>query len=97
LNGDSRAATRLVERKASLRDMEAHATTLHVRLLRDAALGARAAEGDSHGIGADGSGLFLRIVCDLRRVHSHIATFAYAVLNRNAQASPASAMLEHHD
>jgi phosphate:Na+ symporter len=82
LNGDPRVATRLIERKASLRDMEAHATALHVRLLRDAALSARAAEGDSLGFVADGSGLFLRIVCDLRRVHSHIATFAYAVLNR---------------
>jgi phosphate:Na+ symporter len=95
LNGDPRAATRLIERKASLRDMEAHATALHVRLLRDAALSARAAEVDHLGFVADGSGLFLRIVCDLRRVHSHIATFAYAVLNRNAQHSPSSAVLNH--
>jgi phosphate:Na+ symporter len=97
LNGDARAATRLIERKAVLREMEAHATALHVRLLRDASVGARAAEGDSHGVGADGSGLFLRIVCDLRRVHSHIASFAYAVLNRTAQHPQAVAILEEHD
>jgi phosphate:Na+ symporter len=97
LHSEPRAATRLIGRKASLRDMEAHATALHVRLLRDAALGARAAEGDGLGFAADGSGLFLRIVCDLRRVHSHIATFAYAALYRNAQHSPSTAALDHHD
>jgi hypothetical protein len=39
---------------------------------------------------AKGSGLFLRTVCDLRRVHSHIATMAYPVLNRTSRAASAA-------
>jgi phosphate:Na+ symporter len=95
LNGDARDATRLVVRKAALRRMETQATALHVRQLRDAAGGAHAGDGDKLAVVAEESGLFLRIVSDLRRVHSHIATFAYSVLNRINPDSASSAVLDH--
>jgi phosphate:Na+ symporter len=95
LNGDARDATRLVVRKAALRRMETQATALHVRQLRDAAGGAHAGDGDKLAVVAEESGLFLKIVSDLRRVHSHIATFAYSVLNRINPDSTSSAVLDH--
>jgi hypothetical protein len=58
-------------------------------------LSSRAGEGDSLSLVAEGSGLFLRIVCDLRRVCSHIATLAYPVFNRMPRS--ASAPLLNHD
>jgi phosphate:Na+ symporter len=94
LNGDSRDATRLVMRKAALRRMETQATALHVRQLRDAASGAHAGDADKLAIVAEESGLFLTIVSDLRRVHSHIATFAYSVLNRKDPDSASAVALE---
>lgn len=78
LNGNSQDANRLVGRKATLRRMEAEAAALHIRLLRTAGH-------DNLGHVAENSGLFLRIVRDLRRIHSHIATFGYAALNRTEQ------------
>jgi phosphate:Na+ symporter len=95
LNGDARDATRLVMRKAALRGMETQATALHVRQLRDAAGAAHAGDADKLAIVAEESGLFLRIVSDLRRVHSHIATLAYPVLNRITPDSASSAVLDH--
>jgi phosphate:Na+ symporter len=78
LSGNSHDASRLVERKATLRRMEAEATALHIRLLRTTGH-------DNLGQVAENSGLFLRIVRDLRRVHSHIASLGYAALNRDSQ------------
>jgi phosphate:Na+ symporter len=95
LNGDARDATRLVMRKAALRRMETQATALHVRQLRDAASSAHAGDAHKLAIVAEESGLFLKIVSDLRRVHSHIATFAYSVLNRINPDSAASVAPEH--
>ena len=95
LNGDARDATRLVMRKAALRQMETQATALHVRQLRDAAGDAHAGDADKLAIIAEESGLFLRIVSDLRRIHSHIATFAYSTLNRITPGSSAAAVLDH--
>jgi phosphate:Na+ symporter len=89
LSGDAKEAARLIARKAALRDMEAQATTLHVRLLRDAATGGRGGEGDRVGLIAEGSSLFLQVVCDLRRVHSHIAAFAYPAISRQDRQAPA--------
>jgi phosphate:Na+ symporter len=91
LNGDPRDAARLVARKASLRNLEGDATALHVRLLRDAATSARAGDTDRVGVVVEESGLFLKIVGDLRRLHSHIATLAYPVLNRAGANTPAPA------
>jgi phosphate:Na+ symporter len=90
LNGDAKAATRLIERKSSLRAMETDATSLHVRRLRDAASASRTGAADNVNVLAEGGGLFLRIVCDLRRMHSHIATLAYPVLNRTSQNASAT-------
>jgi phosphate:Na+ symporter len=87
LNGDRREATRLVARKSSLRRMETQATALHVQELRDAAVSGSVGSGDRLGFVVEESGLFLRIVSDLRRVHSHLATFAYPVLDKVAQNS----------
>jgi phosphate:Na+ symporter len=95
LNGDPRDAARLLERKVALRRMEAQAVALHVSLLRDAAVNDRPSNAEKVCFVAEGSGLFLRIVCDLRRVHSHITTFAYPVLNRDRRISASSAMLEY--
>ena len=82
LNGDEHDASRLIARKASLRALEAKAVTMHVRLLREAATAYRASPGENVDAVVEESGLFLRMVGDLRRVHSHLATFAYAALNR---------------
>ena len=88
LNGDRREAARLVARKSALRSMEMQATALHVQELRHAAVSGSVGNGDRLGLVVEESGLFLRIVSDLRRVHSHLATFAYPVLDRNDQKSP---------
>ncbi len=85
LSGDLAAAQHLVERKRQLRKMEAGATALSVTLLREAA--AHAASGDLAGQAAEESGLLLRIARDLRRVHSHLASFAYPVLRRSHKAN----------
>ncbi|MFZ8483248.1 hypothetical protein ACO1NB_13775, partial [Staphylococcus aureus] len=61
--------------------MEARATALHVRLLREAATMARTDDGEGVARVAEEGGQFLRIVRDLRRVHSHIAALAYPTLN----------------
>jgi hypothetical protein len=68
--------------------------TLHIRLLREAAVSVRAEEGDRIGLVAEEGGQFLRIVRDLRRVHSHIATLAYPILDK-AHQQPPSVDLEH--
>jgi phosphate:Na+ symporter len=82
LRGDAALAEarRLVAQKRLMRRMEAEAADTNVRSLQGAATGADAVLA----AGAD-SGLFLRIVRDLRRVHSHIAALAYPVLERAAE------------
>jgi phosphate:Na+ symporter len=60
--------------------MEAKAADRNVRSLQGAATGADAVLA----AGVD-SGIFLRIVRDLRRVHSHIAALAYPVVERAAE------------
>ncbi len=87
LRGDLQASQQLVGRKRQFLQMESEATALSVRLLRDAATAGVAAGTDSVGLAAEESGLLLRIVRDLRRVHSHLASFAYPVLHR-AQRRP---------
>lgn len=81
LTGNKRDAARLRERKAAVRRMEADATALHVRLLRSAL---RVNDVDRVSFVAEGSGLFLRLVGDLRRMHSHIVSFAYPALRPEA-------------
>ncbi|MDE2220348.1 MAG: Na/Pi cotransporter family protein [Gammaproteobacteria bacterium] len=82
LRGDLAASQQLVSRKRQFLQMEAEATALSVRLLREAALPGQGAGVESVELAAEESGLLLRIVRDLRRVHSHLASFAYPVLQR---------------
>ena len=82
LRGDPADARRLVERKGHLRQLEAAATSLSIGLLRDATIANRAAGTDATAV-AEESGLLLRIVRDLRRIHSHLASFAYPVVHRS--------------
>lgn len=81
LTRDPAEANRLISRKSALRRLEARATALHVQLLRVAATTARADAGEGVARVAEDGGQFLRIVRDLRRVHSHIAALAYPILN----------------
>jgi phosphate:Na+ symporter len=82
LRGDAalRDARRLVARKRQLRRLEAEAATLDMRPAHRGPSGA-----DAVATGVDNSD-FLRIVRDLRRVHSHIAALAYPVLERAAES-----------
>ena len=95
LRGDQSAAQQLLSRKRLLLQMEADATALSLRLLREAAAAGAEANGDSVALAVEESGLLLRIVRDLRRVHSHFASFAYPVLRRSRLAPPAGADLGH--
>jgi phosphate:Na+ symporter len=77
-----RDAKRLVARKTQFRDFEAAATAMSVRLLRSAAAASRLADTHLTEQVAEESDLFLRTVRDLRRIHSHLASFAYPILHR---------------
>jgi phosphate:Na+ symporter len=90
LQGEPRDAARLVASKSQFRDFESSAMTLSARLLRTAAATTRLADKDTAERVAEESGLFLRTVRDLRRIHSHLASFAYPVLHgaRSAGTSP---------
>jgi phosphate:Na+ symporter len=91
LRADQVDAQRLVLRKARLRELEASTTALCVRRLRDATLANRAVGAEGMPGTPDDSGV-LRVVRDLRRIHSHLASFAYPVLNR-----PQAAMRAERD
>ena len=82
LQAEPRDAKRLAARKAQFREFEAAATALSVRLLRAAAAASRLGETDGAERIAEESDLFLRTVRDLRRVHSHLASFAYPIIHR---------------
>ena len=82
LRGDVADAQRLLTRKRQFLKMEADATALSVRRLREAAVAGRSEGADSVKLAVEESGLLLRIVRDLRRVHSHLASVAYPVLRR---------------
>lgn len=82
LQAEPRDARRLAARKAQFREFEAAATALSVRLLRAAAAASRLGEADGAERIAEESDLFLRTVRDLRRVHSHLASFAYPIIHR---------------
>jgi phosphate:Na+ symporter len=82
LHAETRDAARLVARKAVFREFEVAATTLSVRLLRGAAAASRLADPKAAERVAQETGLFLRMVRDLRRIHSHLASFAYPVIHR---------------
>jgi phosphate:Na+ symporter len=82
LQADPRDARRLVSSKNKFREFEAAAMALSVRCLRTAAATNRLVESETAESVAEESGLLLRSVRDLRRIHSHLASFAYPVLHR---------------
>jgi phosphate:Na+ symporter len=82
LHGELRDAKRLVARKTQFREFETAATALSVRLLRSAAAASRLADSSAAEELAEESDLFLRTVRDLRRIHSHLASFAYPIVHR---------------
>ena len=95
LQGETCDAQRLVASKTDFREFEATAMALSVRLLRTAAAGNRLVESETAERVAEESGLLLRSVRDLRRIHSHLASFAYPVLHRRGDAEkPAEAVVE---
>ena len=63
-------------------------TALSVKLLREAAVAGRSEGADSVNLAVEESGLLLRIVRDLRRVHSHLASVAFPVLRRTNRKGP---------
>ncbi|GAA0903245.1 Na/Pi cotransporter family protein [Rothia nasimurium] len=68
LRGDLRAAQQLVSRKETLWRLENEASERHIRGIRER---------------RDGSGdVYLRILRDLKRIHSHLAALAYLPLER---------------
>jgi phosphate:Na+ symporter len=69
LRGDLRAAQWLVARKELLRRLENEASERHIRELRERRDGG-------------GGDVYLRILRDLKRVHSHLAALAYLPLER---------------
>jgi phosphate:Na+ symporter len=75
--GDAR---RLVARKRQLRRLEAEAAALSLRTLQTGADGTSAVTSR-----IDNSD-FLRIIRDLRRVHSHIAALSYSILERAGES-----------
>jgi phosphate:Na+ symporter len=81
LQAEPSDAARLVASKVQFRAFDASAMTLSAQLLRTAAATIRLADKDTAERVAEESGLFLRIVRDLRRIHSHLASFAYPVLH----------------
>jgi phosphate:Na+ symporter len=89
LRGDAalRDARRLVARKRQLRRQEAEAAALNIRSLQGGASGPPAVATSVD------NGDFLRILRDLRRVHSHIAALAYPVLERAAETDDRDADL----
>jgi phosphate:Na+ symporter len=88
LQSEPRDAQRLVASKANFREFEAAAMALSARLLRTAAATNRLAESETAERVAEESGLLLRSVRDLRRIHSHLASFAYPILHRPQAAEP---------
>jgi phosphate:Na+ symporter len=87
LQGEPSDAARLIASKAQFRAYDAAAMSLSAQRLRAAAAGSRAADRDTVESVAEESGMFLRVVRDLRRIHSHLAGFAYPVLH-GARGAP---------
>jgi phosphate:Na+ symporter len=81
LRADAADAERLLQRKTLLRELEGRATALDLERLRQAAAGGRAPGSEGAAAASDDSGV-LRVARDLRRIHSHLASFAYPVARR---------------
>lgn len=70
MHGDLRAAQRLLSRKEAIWRLENEAADRHLRALRE------------HRDANAGGDVYLRILRDLKRIHSHVAAFTYLPLER---------------
>jgi len=70
MRGDLRAAQQLVSRKEAIWRLENEASERHIRALRE------------RRDGGGGGDVYLRILRDLKRIHSHLAALAYLPLER---------------
>jgi len=95
LQSEPRDARRLVASKTNFRVFESAAMALSARLLRAAAATSRLAESETADCLAEESGLLLRSVRDLRRIHSHLASFAYPVLHNPSVPQNEAESLHH--
>jgi len=77
MSGDMKMARRLLEEKAQLRDAELAAAENHLARLR---------EGRPESI--ETSSLHLDVLRDLKRIHSHICSVAYPVLETTGELRP---------
>ena len=77
MSGDVKLARRLLDEKAQLRDAELAAAESHLARLR---------EGRPESI--ETSSLHLDVLRDLKRIHSHICSVAYPVLERRGELQP---------
>jgi phosphate:Na+ symporter len=77
ISGDAKIARQLLVEKAALREAEFAAAESHIARLR---------EGRPESI--ESSSLHLDVLRDLKRIHSHICSFAYPVLERRGELSP---------
>ncbi len=77
MSGDAGVARQLVTEKATLRATEYAAAESHLARLR---------EGRAESI--ESSSLHLDILRDLKRIHSHICSVAYSVLERTGELQP---------
>jgi phosphate:Na+ symporter len=93
LQSQTRDAQRLVASKNRFREFEAAAMALSARTLRAAAASNRLTESDAAESVVEESDLMLRSVRDLRRIHSHLASFAYPILHRPRERSKGTADL----
>jgi phosphate:Na+ symporter len=71
LRGDEGAARQLIDRKALIWRIENEAAECYFDFLKN---------GGSHA--GDAGDVYLRILRDLKRIHSHISTLAYPILDR---------------
>jgi phosphate:Na+ symporter len=77
MSGDVKIARMLIEEKTQLRDAELAAAESHLRRLR---------EGRQESI--ETSSLHLYVLRDLKRIHSHICSVAYSVLDAAGELQP---------
>ena len=77
MSGDVRIARQLIAEKMTLRATEFAAAESHLARLR---------EGRTESM--ESSSLHLDILRDLKRIHSHICSVAYAVLERAGELQP---------
>jgi phosphate:Na+ symporter len=77
ISGDVNIARRLISEKTKLRNAELLAAERHLARLR---------EGRRESI--ESSSLHIDVLCDLKRIHSHICSVAYPVLERAGELHP---------